>query len=64
MVFSSLVSVSYTHLKDCAALLKPSADFKRIGKVAVLPKSALAGENPEDMVCLACIRAKSNFRCV
>ena len=30
-------------------------------QVAVLPKSALAGENPEDMVCLACIRAKSNF---
>lgn len=30
-------------------------------QVAVLPKSELTGENPEDMVCLACIRAKSNF---
>lgn len=30
-------------------------------QVSVLPKSELAGENPEDMVCLACIRAKSNF---
>ena len=30
-------------------------------QVAVLPKSALAGENPEDMVCLACIRTKSKL---
>lgn len=30
-------------------------------QVAVLPKSVLTGESISDMVCLACIRAKSNF---
>ena len=48
-------------LKDMGSGYRGYCFIYRGIQVAVLPKSSLAGENPEDMVCLACIRTRSNF---